>query len=697
MPKHILISTLLLVVFIKSTAQNPFPEKTRVFDDKTLLRMDISIEADSLSQIYQDVESDHEYPADFVFSRNDETDTLKDIGFRLRGNTSRHSQKKSFKIAVNSFEKGRNFLGLEKLNINGEHNDPSIIRSKLSWDIFKKFEVIGSRTAHVKMYINNEYYGLYIHIEHIDGQFVELRYGSQSGNLYKCTWPADLNYISDNPDDYKPENGPNYELKTNEDANDYSDLTNFIDVLNNSPEDDLPAEIEKIFNVNNYLKYLAVEYFIGHWDGYSYNKNNFYLYNNPITSKFEFIPYDLDNTFGIDWFGIDWSTHNIYSWSHPSEQRPLTQKILANQTYRDRFSYYMNQLLDSVVHPDTLFPIIDAQKLLIEQAAYDDTYRALDYGWNNNDFDDSYIHGLSSNHVPIGLKQYITARYNSAKSQLILNNIAPIISKISNNKPIINQDINISCSIEDEENVPTVKLYYKIDGGSEQNTDMQASETGKVNNIGGLGYECSISGIAERAKLEYYILASDNLSVSTRDPISGYYEINISDTENPELYINEFMASNDEAVQDNVGGYPDWLEIYNAGETPVYLGNKFLSDDTGRYPDGTGDFVVMGSPSPGTSNINTGITENTFTNIKFRYYPNPFYSQLHIKPVSGITGKIKIELISVSGLSIHTETQSVLHGDEIILNLTKLTKGSYFIRLTDNKNNILSVKKLIKQ
>lgn len=269
MMKPTLIFCLILGFFGRIVAQNPFPEKTRVFDDETLPRIDIFIDIDSLALIYQDVESDHEYPANFIFTRDTDVDILDTIGFRLRGNTSRYSKKKSFKIAVNSFEKGRNFLGLEKLNINGEHNDPSIIRSKLSWDIFRKFKVIGSRTAHVRMYINNDYYGLYMNIEHIDDQFVELRYGSQSGNLYKYTWPADLNYISDNPDDYKPENGQAYELKTNEEANDYSDLANFIDILNNTSDSEFPLEIEKIFNVNNYLKYLAVEYFIGHWDGYS--------------------------------------------------------------------------------------------------------------------------------------------------------------------------------------------------------------------------------------------------------------------------------------------------------------------------------------------------------------------------------------------------------------------------------------------
>ena len=46
-----------------------------------------------------------------------------------------------------------------------------------------------------------------------------------------------------------------------------------------------------------------------------------------------------------------------------------------------------------------------------------------------------------------------------------------------------------------------------------------------------------------------------------------------------QLYINEFMASNDAALPGPQGDYPDWIEIYNAGDEPVMLGGYFLSDD----------------------------------------------------------------------------------------------------------------------
>lgn len=46
-----------------------------------------------------------------------------------------------------------------------------------------------------------------------------------------------------------------------------------------------------------------------------------------------------------------------------------------------------------------------------------------------------------------------------------------------------------------------------------------------------------------------------------------------------QLYINEFMASNDASFPGPQGDYPDWIEIYNAGTEAVMLGGYYMSDD----------------------------------------------------------------------------------------------------------------------
>lgn len=48
-------------------------------------------------------------------------------------------------------------------------------------------------------------------------------------------------------------------------------------------------------------------------------------------------------------------------------------------------------------------------------------------------------------------------------------------------------------------------------------------------------------------------------------------------TEN--LFINEFMASNDTAYADEFGEYDDWIEIYNANDFPVNIGGMYITDD----------------------------------------------------------------------------------------------------------------------
>ncbi len=133
--------------------------------------------------------------------------------------------------------------------------------------------------SYVRLYINDAYFGLYVNVEHIDETFVNRNYNNSDGNLYKCLWPADLTYISQNPDDYKSGNDDRrtYDLKTNRQLDDYSDLANFIDLLNNTPLSLLPAELETHFHVDQYLRILAVDALTGSWDNYWFLKNNFYL------------------------------------------------------------------------------------------------------------------------------------------------------------------------------------------------------------------------------------------------------------------------------------------------------------------------------------------------------------------------------------------------------------------------------------
>ena len=154
MIRHVLFFALILYYSSTAHAQS---SSDWLFDGSSLPEIYITISPAHLDSILINNYSDVEYPAEFIFKRESVSDTVSNIGFRIRGNTSRASQKKSFKVSFDTFEDGREYLGLDKMNINGEHNDPSIIRSKLSWDTFAALNVPAPRSNHVKLFINEEY------------------------------------------------------------------------------------------------------------------------------------------------------------------------------------------------------------------------------------------------------------------------------------------------------------------------------------------------------------------------------------------------------------------------------------------------------------------------------------------------------------------------------------------------------------
>ncbi|MCF8381831.1 MAG: CotH kinase family protein [Bacteroidales bacterium] len=540
---------------INIDAQQLFPEPGMLYDNTSVSRIDISILPDYLDIIINgDNSSDYEFPAIFTFTRDTFSFTIDSIGFRLRGNTSRNSEKKSFKVSLNSFVSGQKFFGVEKINLNGEHNDPSMARANIVWDILRKAGVPATRSSHTELYINGDYMGLYLNVEHIDEEFLKLRFGNNDGNLYKCTWPADLNYISNNQDDYKFSNslGRTYELKRNEEIDDYSDLANFIYIINKVNPADFPEKLEPIFNINSFLKNYAVEVLTGHWDGYAYNKNNFYLYNNEETGRFEFIPYDTDNTFGRDWFGRDWAVRDIYNWSKGGEDRPLVENILDNDLYRDRYSFYMNRIIQEVFNSDSMNPNIYRIKNQIAPFAVNDMYRTKDYGFSYDDFTRSFDYAIRD-HVKDGITHFISTRSLTALNQLETVNISPIVSRVEDNNPKINENISIRALIEDESNPVNAKLIYLI---NDIQKEISMSEIIGVRE----NYQANLNSVSTNTYIRYYIEASDEQFQTTRDPQFGYYELKIGDifknvepnlTTNFKAYPNPFTNYIQLQVQEN--------------------------------------------------------------------------------------------------------------------------------------------------
>ena len=559
-------------------AQGNFPENGPVFRDDMVPRVDIIIPPDTLDWIYENVDDYTEFRATFIFTSDTLIDTIPEIGFRLRGNTSRQAQKKSFKVSFNTYRSGRQFYGLEKMNLNGEHNDPSVIRAKIAWDLYRNFGIPTPRANHVEVYINGNYYGLYINAEHIDEEFVNSRFENKDGNLYKCLWPADLDYRGSDPENYKHMQGDRrvYDLKTNVLGDNYTDIAQFIGLLNQLPNAVFACEIEDKFNVLDYLRVVALDVFISNWDGPIYNKNNFYLYHNTNSNRMEYIPYDLDNTFGIDWFDRDWQTRNIYDWRKHGEPRPIYSKMMDNEELRMIYTQYMAELLSDEYTGAAFLAEITRIKNMITPYIGNDPYYPLDYGYTVEDFHNSYQTGLGA-HVPVGIFPYLETRKSSALQQLEDYSQQPIINHIRYKVKNEGRDIRVRAYVR--EDISSVVLSFTLNDGPE--LELEMFDDGMHNDVDANDgiYANTFENLALNEELKYQIIATQNASQNIKpcEPIIYKYQASLM----PPLFINEFMASNDTTIADEYGDYGDWIEIYNAGTVAVFLGDKYLSDNLG--------------------------------------------------------------------------------------------------------------------
>jgi spore coat protein H len=566
---HSILAAALVMLAMHCNSQQ-MPDFGVAFPQDEVTTIRITIDPDSFNVMMATLENEHEFPATFIFESTSLMDTVTNIGLRLRGNTSLNAAKKSFKISFNTFDAGGDWQDLEKINLLGTVNDPSLMRTKLAHDLFRKAGIVAARTSYTRLYINNEYRGLYINVEHIDEKMTARYFDNQGdGNLYKCTYPADLDYISSNPNDYKFAywGERHYDLTTNDYLDDYSDLSSFIATLNNSPGSNLPCALSAKFHVSEYLKIAAIDILLGNWDGYIFNKNNFYLYHDQLTDRIQFIPYDLDNTFGIDWVGVDWSQRSIYSWSQQGQDRPLYTRLLQNTAYRNLFSKHIDDLCATHFHPDSLSAQIEYWQNLILPHVQEDPYYSLDFGFSQSTFLSSPFSGCC-NHIPLGILPYVEARRSNALNQLESYSLQTIDANY------ITQRIDtgaVSLKARMGGPINSVQASYSWDGVSFTNESMSYDALSDAYHFVGPPF----NPITDKLHYKAIVNGSSNFPC-----IPDFHWMTRSSFG---VKINETCAVNQSLNADNFGEFNDWVELYNTTGNALTLSNCYLTDDYSNW------------------------------------------------------------------------------------------------------------------
>jgi len=279
------------------------------------------------------------------------------VGARFKGYSSYMfypGRKKSFKIDINEFVSGQKYDGLKKFNLHNGYLDPTFQREKLVSDVLLEADVPASRVAFANVIVNGENWGIYTLVEQIDKTFLEDSwFGNDNGNLFKAR-ATSLEWIGNADSLYYDQ----FDLKTNEQQNNWQDLVQFIEQINLSSSSDFPSVLGSHLNIERYLKGWAVRNLFVDLDTYFHSGNNFYLYNNG--GQFEWICWDFNTAVGTT-FG--WALSDLQNLSlfylPQNSNRPLNERILNSPSLRNNYVQSVELLLQTSVTQPALFNKID--------------------------------------------------------------------------------------------------------------------------------------------------------------------------------------------------------------------------------------------------------------------------------------------------------------------------------------------------
>lgn len=117
--------------------------------------------------------------------------------------------------------------------------------------------------------------------------------------------------------------------------------------------------MDQNFEVDKWLRYLAMGIYINNLDDYRFLINNYYLYFNN-KGKIEFIPIDFDMVLSCGWDAeLGWegiihqnifNTYNVTGLWGETPERPLVDKFLAVNKYRERYLLYLEDCVNPENH-----------------------------------------------------------------------------------------------------------------------------------------------------------------------------------------------------------------------------------------------------------------------------------------------------------------------------------------------------------
>jgi len=264
------------------------------FDDGVIQEIRIQINPSDWQRLRDNFRENIYYPCSFTWRGV----TVPNIGIRSSGLGSRNPQKPNLRVDFDRFEEDQRFLGLRSVKIDGNAQDPTEIRERLTFAFFRRMGLPASRETHGRVLLNGQYLGLYGVTESVDKDFLKRNLGEDEGFLYEYNYaaPWHFEYLGADPAKYSP---AFYDPKTHEKDPDPRPIEAFVRTVNQSSDGEFERTLAPYLDAQQFLTHLASETFMAEVDGIlgDLGMANHNLYRYQGKNLFKFLVWDKDNTF----------------------------------------------------------------------------------------------------------------------------------------------------------------------------------------------------------------------------------------------------------------------------------------------------------------------------------------------------------------------------------------------------------------
>jgi spore coat protein H len=253
------------------------------------------------------------------------------VGLRKKGFLGSLSvNKPSLRVVLDAFDEDAELAGSTDLTLNNTQQDPSFTHQCMAYALFNAAGIPAPRCNFAHVVVNGKDLGVYTNVESVKKPFLKARFGNAKGDLYEGAMA-----------DFRTDMLRGFEKKTHEDRP-ISPLFGELASALTQPDDALLAALPSLIDVDEFLRFWAMESLLGHWDGYAGDLNNFFVYIDPADNKMVFLPWGADAAFS--------STHSLLPAGSTTPASVLAWarlpgRLYANATMRKRYHDTLRSLV----------------------------------------------------------------------------------------------------------------------------------------------------------------------------------------------------------------------------------------------------------------------------------------------------------------------------------------------------------------